>query len=197
MRSINLGRWSRRVERYFNMKGGGGLMDVEQAIRMVLSFSSGVEERYLEGWNRFAVAANQAAVAAQFSRVRVRNPTGSNVIVVVESLYLFLNNTADTPFVTWGPTTSDLATLVTLTASRMDPRGQPQPSTILSQAAQAAGGQPFLQTGTTPKEFILTPNMEIPILPGQALDVQSNTANVQLGVSTIWRERALETSELT
>lgn len=197
MRSINLGRWSRYIERYFNIKGGGGLMDVDPSVRAILPFFNGVEDRYLQGWNRFGVAANVAAVAANFSRVRIRNPVGSNVITVLESLYLFLNNTADTPFVTWGATITDLTNLVSLTFTRMDPRGQPQPTSIVSQVAQAAGGQALLQTGTTPHEFIAHPDQEIPVLPGQVVDVQSNTANVQLGVSLIWRERAMETSELT
>lgn len=199
MRSVNLGRWSRRVERYFNMKGGGGLMDVEQSLRMVLSFASGVEERYLEGWNRFAVVANQAAVAAQNSRCRIRNPVGSNMIAVIEQLSLFTSG-PDNPLVTWGPTTTDLTTLVTLSSTRMDPRGSPQPTSIVSINAQAAGGQAFMQqvsNSTFSSNYIQTVSQEIPVLPGQVVDVQATNVNVGLDVTFMWRERALEQSELT
>lgn len=181
------------------MKGGGGLMDVEQALRMVLSFATGVEERYLEGWNRFAIVVNQPAVAAQFSRTRIRNPVGSNMVAVLEQLS-YTSGSLDVPFVTYGATTTDLSSLVTVTFSRMDPRGSPQPTAILSQAAQASGGTPFLQRSilaNTNLDFINTVDQEIPILPGQVVDTQANAANVNSIVTYIWRERALEASELT
>lgn len=199
MRSVNLGRWSRRVERYFNIKGGGGLMDVEQALRMTLSFATGVEERYLEGWNRFAVVTTVAAVAANFSRVRIRNPVGSNVVVVLEQLAANVS-TQDTVLVTWGPTVTDLTTLTTLTSTRMDPRGNATPTAIVSGNAQAAGGQAFLQRvvpTTATVDFVQNSDQEIPILPGQVVDIQDLAANITLAVTLMWRERALEASELT
>lgn len=202
MRSVNLGRWSRYVERYFNIKGGGGLYDVEQTLRLGLLFQSGAEDRYLQGWNRFAVVASQTAVAAQFARTRIRNPVGSNVIAVLEQIcYFSTTATADTPFVTYGAATTDLTTLIGLTFTRMDPRGSPQPTSIVSTNQQAAGGQALLQRGITGAnvnvDYINSTDQQIPILPGQVVDVQANTANTASTVTFIWRERALEASELT
>lgn len=180
------------------MKGGGGLMDVDQSIQPILPFFNGVEDRYAQGWNRFAVVTNVAAVAAAFPRSRMRNTAGSNVVIVVEHLIYF--SAADQPIVTWGATTTDLTNLAVLSFTRMDPRGNPTPTAIVSFISQAAGGQPLLQKSIlagTSCDFILNPDQQIPILPGQAVDVQGNVANTQAIVSWMWRERAMEASELT
>lgn len=199
MPDIWLGRFSRWVEKTFNIKGGPALVDLNPSVVTMLPLDKGVDQRYLEGWNRFGVVALQGAVAANFSRVRIRNPVGSNVILVLEQLAV-ASSTADSPLVTWGATVTDLTTLITLTFTRMDPRGNPQPTAIVSTAAQAAGGQALLQrsVGTNiTVDFIQTADQEIPILPGQVLDVQSFSANLTLTVTLMWRERALESSELT
>lgn len=192
-------RLSQWIEKRFNAKGGNVITDIETVARAILQFPSGVEDRYLQSWNRYGVIANQAAVAAQNSRVRIRNPVASNVILVLEQLACFTSG-PDNPLVTWGPTTTDLATLVVMTSTRMDPRGNPQPTAIVSNNAQAAGGQAFLQrpSGTTfTTDFINGSDQQIPVLPGQVVDIQATNVNVGLDVSFIWRERALEPSELT
>lgn len=200
MPDIWLGRISRWIEKFFNVKGGPSLVDLQPSLQATIALDKGVDHRYLEGQNRFSVEANQAAVAAQNSRARIRNPGGSNMIIVLEQLCFFSGGAADSPIVTWGAVTTDLATLITLTFTRMDPRGQPQPTAIVSVNAQAAGGQAFMQrvsSTTTNIDFINNPNQEIPILPGQAVDVQCQTVNNALNVTFMWRERALESSELT
>lgn len=190
------------MQKLFYIQSGGpaSIYTVDPAIQTVLQADKGVDHRYLEGWNRFAVVAAQTAVAAQFSRVRIRNPVASNVIIVLEQLSVF-ESTADNPLVTWGATVTDLATLISLTFTRMDPRGNPQPSAIISVNAQAAGGQALLQrplsSGTVSQDFINNPNQEIPILPGQVVDIQAGIVNLALFATLMWRERVLEASELT
>lgn len=197
-------RVSQWLEKRFNAKGGQVITDLDPRLGVEMTFPSGVEDRYLQGWNRFAVATNVAALAANFGRARIRNPGGSNVIAVLEMLSILevgAGAVAETPIATWGAVTTDLTNLVGLTFTRMDPRGNPTPTVIVSFVAQAAGGQALLQKGITVAggtvEFIQNPNQEIPILPGQAVDLQSSTANTQAIMSFMWRERALELSELT
>lgn len=193
-------RVSQWLEKRFNAKGGGVITDLDPSLGAELSFPSGVEDRYLQGWNRFAFLAVQAAVAANFSRVRIRNPPGSNVIAVMEMITVLGTAASDQPILTYGATITDLTGVFSLTFTRQDPRGNPQPSMIISAAAQAAGGTPILQKGVlqnTNAEFILTNDQQIPLLPGQVIDLQSNIANTQLNVNFMWRERALELSELT
>lgn len=204
MRSINLGRWSRRVERYFNMKGGGGLMDVEQTVRVVLPIASGPEDRYLEGWNIFHGSTDVAAVAAQFSRTLLRNPAGSNVVAVVEQFSSVLP--FDYLIVTGQP---NLGTVQAAGAflRRLDARGGFTDATcVLSQDTNATsipGTAGVLikyfapAAPQAPIQGILTVNQEIPILPGDGLWFVSDTVNTRIAINLRWRERALEASELT
>lgn len=192
-------RLSQWIEKRFNAKGGNVITDIDPAGRLVIPWQVGVEERYLQGWNRFAVVTSQAAVAANFSRIRIRNPGGSNVIVVLEQIAANVG-TQDTVLVTWGPVAADLTTLTNVAASRMDPRGNPQPSAIVSAQAGASGGNPNLErnvVSSSTVDFINNPDQEIPILPGQTVDLQAVTANNAMTVTFMWRERALELSELT
>lgn len=200
MADVWLGRFSRWVEKVFNAKGGPVLVDVAPSVQPVLSLDKGVDQRYLEGWNRFSVVAATTAVAANFGRVRLRNPTGSNVIVVIEQITVTPIAGADNPIVTWGATTSDLIGPVTLSFTRIDPRGNPTPTLIITTNQQAAGGQPLMQRGTASgiaTDFINNVDQQLVNLPGQAIDIQIGTANLQANTSIMWRERALEQSELT
>lgn len=194
-------RVSQWLEKRFNAKGGNVITDLDPSLGVEMSFPSGVEDRYLQGWNRFAVfVAVAAGGAGNFSRVRIRNPVASNVILVIEQLTVSAITTADFPFVTWGATTTDLVALATLTFTRIDPRGNPQPTAIVSSASQAAGGVAFLQrniAANATADYINNVDQELPILPGQVIDVQAGTANQQTNVTFMWRERALELSELT
>lgn len=199
--SVYIYRLSQWIEKRFNAKGGNVITDIDQIARAIVPWQVGVEERYLQSWNRYAVVVNQAAVAANNSRARIRNPVGSNVIIVIEKIDYFNFTGADSALVTWGAVTTDLTSLVTVTFTRMDPRGNPQPTAIVSQAAQAAGGQAFLQGGASGTNvnfsFIQNPDQQITVLPGQAVDVQASTVNTSMVISFMWRERALELSELT
>lgn len=179
--------------------GPATIYTVDPAVQVTLAADKGVDSRYLEGWNRYAIAVVVNALAANFSRTRIRNPPGSGIIAVLEQISYSPGTGADTPIIAYGATVTDLATLSTLTFSRMDPRGNPQPTCIVSGNAQAAGGIPNLQrsvsSGAT-TDFITNPDQEIPLLSGQVIDVQSNVANTQSIVTFMWRERVLEQSEL-
>lgn len=198
--SVYIYRLSQWIEKKFNAKGGNVITDFEQAARAVLPLPIGVEERYLQGWNRFAIVVNIGPVAAQFSDTQIRNPANSNVIVVVEQITCN-SSVGDNPFVAWGSSVTDFTTVVSLAFTRMDPRGNPQPTAIVSkQTSVGIVGVPQLQRNvqsTGSVDFINNVDQQIPVLPGQALDVNAQTANTNLIVSYMWRERALELSELT
>lgn len=199
MADVWLGRFNRALEKLFNVKGGPTVVDVNHQVQAMIGLDRGVDQRYLEGWNRFASVAAVAALAANFARARIRNPPGSNVILVLEQLNV-METAPDTPLVTWGATITDLANLVSITFSRMDPRGNPQPTAIVSQNSQAAGGLVFMQRAvgsTLNADFINYSDQQIPVLPGQVVDVGAQVANQAMQVGFMWRERALESSELT
>lgn len=198
MADVWLNLTNRFVEKLFNVKGGPTVVDINPSVQVTLQLDADNEIRYLEGWNRYGVNVAVGAVAAQFGTVQIRNPAGSNVIAVVESLR-FNPAAADSPTLTWGATVTDLATLASLTFTRIDPRGNPQPTCIISSTTTTANLAVFAQfnTSTISVEFIPTPHCEYTVLPGQILKVFGGVANQIINVSWLWRERVMETSELT
>lgn len=199
MASVWLGRYSDWLTRLLNSKGGPLLVDVDPSLRAVAAVQEGNEDRYLQGWNRFGFALGVSAVAANFPTFQIRNPAGSNIVAVVESL-TFFQSAADEPSLTWGATVTDLTSVASLTFTRIDPRGQPQPTCIISSVAGPANLAIFRQIAQQAggfAEFIPTVNSEFTVLPGQILKAFGNLANIAATFSILWRERALQQSELT
>jgi hypothetical protein len=89
-----------------------------------------------------------------------------------------------------------------LAQARIDPRGNPTPSLILSNqnaGAFATTSQLFNYTSTINKtdDLILLEDHQFPILPGDALTIVNQGLNSPLQVNLMWRERFLEDSERT
>lgn len=199
MADVYISRFNRWFERLFNVKGGPTVLDVDSNVHMSFDYPIGNEDRFLQGWNRYGFAVTVGAVASNFGTVQLRNPASSNIVSVVESLTV--NTPAanqDFPTLTWGATVTDLATVAALTFTRIDSRGNPQPTAIISSTTTTANLAIFAQlsipAGST-GNFVPSINCEYTVLPGQILKVFSGVANQAFNMSILWRERALETSE--
>jgi len=202
---ILTGRYARMLQKLFGMKGSVPTKQLAGEITTTINLFSGVELRYLEQWDRFGLALQVIGVAANVSGVRFRNPVGSNVIAVFESL-LVANDSASSGdyFISLGAIAADLASISSLVGSRLDPRGRNAPTLIVtSQATTPSIGfltagiaRPALLSAST-IPIILTENQEITVLPGDALQVLSFNLNSSMDVSAVWRERLLEESERT
>lgn len=200
-------RFSRLVQRLFSMKGMQAVKQVSGEISTTLNLFSGVENRYLEGWNRFATAPNAAAAAANTGGIRVRNPVGSNVVIVLERIEVSENANDNIAF-RWGQATSDLATVLVLTGTRLDGRTATTigPTAIVS-TQNTAPTVPTLTNqftiagpallANTAYQYIWNENQEIAILPGDAFQIEAGTVNQLIKSSLLWRERLLEESERT
>lgn len=201
MADIWLGRFERWLEKFYNAKGGGVVMDHSPSITAMIPILIGNEDRYLQGWNRYWQDANVAANAANSSATRLRNPAGSNVIVVVEKLHLqTLVTTFSNFLIQQGSATTDLTTAST--GFRMDTRGNPNSSAILSiqnttPANLATTVFDKAVNSGLGQDCIVTENQEFTILPGDAIQVVDQTVNEQIVITWMWRERPLESSELT
>lgn len=203
-------RYARMIQKLFSMKGPVPVKQLAGEIMPVLDIFNGVENRYLEGWNRymqwFQVPAQGAGNAGV---VRLRNPSGSGVTIVVESvLVVNIAAASDTPTIQHGPTAADFASIVTGIVNRLDARIIGNASVIASQGtlgANTIGGNkrmiglpPQNNTSVFSGEMIATDDQEITVLPGDAMQVVSALANVVAPTaSIIWRERSLEDSEKT
>ena len=203
---ILVGRFNRGLQKLLQVKGQAPAPQLAAEITPSIQLEdfTAAEHRFVHGISRYGHRNQASAVAAQLTSWRLRNPVGSNVIVVLEKLMLF-PGAGDQPRVSVGSATVDLANLDGVTNSNLDARDRPQATLIVSNVTAAAPAgltnahvilsTPQLTTVATVYDLIVTPNQEIPILPGGAIQLDNQIANLIFGVSFIWRERYLEESE--
>ena len=200
---ILAGRYNRFLQKLFQLKGGPPSAQLASEVMPTFPFFNGRENRWLEGWNTFALARAQVAVGGITPVVRLRNPPTSNIVAIFERLLVFNFNTTSAPILRSGPTTTDLPTVFVLGNKRLDPRGAIDSQLITSENSGAGGVllQARLQGNTgalTFFDFIISSIGEIPLLPGDAIEIDQNGVGAGAGttMSFLWRERALEDSEL-
>jgi hypothetical protein len=200
------GRFNRGIQKLFSMKGGPPAPQLASEITVNHQLYSGVENRYLEGWNRFGVGAQVAAGGAgNRAAVRIRNPFQSGILVVIEKIS-FSSSLQDFPLVTLGAAT-DLGGVVTVN-SGFDNRGAPTPVAIVSASGAAVflgfqiwqGAMPVNSTldviQLDDQELALLPQTTVALGNG-AITAYSGVLNQALNVAIWWRERVLEDSERT
>src|SRR5258708_10109219 len=107
---ILVGRVNRGLQKLFGIKGGPPVPTLASEVMPVHPLFSGRENRYLEGWNTFALTRGQVAVAGITPVVRLRNPVGSNIIAIFERLLVLNFNTTSAPILRSGTTNTDLPT---------------------------------------------------------------------------------------
>lgn len=203
---ILAGRLNRALQKFTGIKASAPTPQLATEIIPVLSMFWGAENRYLESWNRFATFQTAAAVAAQFSFLKFRNPVGSGIIAVFEKMFCFNANAAAVEMALSGPAlatsgAADGSALAAGSILRLDPRGNPSTNLILTNGANGTGSNMFsiwaatLAANTGFGEVIVTDIQEITLLPGDAMFIASLAANTILSAGATWRERALEDSE--
>ena len=202
---ILVGRFNRALQKLTQLKGDAPAPQMASEIQPSWPLPLGNEFRYLEGWSLWSMSGRVTGGAAQFSAFRLRNPTGSNVIGVIQSVIVSAGQAAgDTFTFALGPIAGDLTTV--LTPQRLDARLKTSGTgsvLIPSQTTNSGGaGSPQIGIlGMNPAnnsyETITDPVSEIPLLPGDTFQIDDATANQQLTFWVRWRERFLEESERT
>jgi len=197
---ILTGRHNRFLTKLFSMKGPAPAPQLASDIQVSQPIFHGVENRCLESWDRFGVGILIAPTIGQTNTVQFRNPAQSNAIIVMEKLLVF-SVVAQELDISVGQSTVDLAS--TASTAKLDSRtARFQSLLIASFAITSVGGlvgiivRASMLAGVQ-YDVIIDADQEIPILPNQGLRVNETAANSQLIVSAIWRERALEESEVT
>jgi hypothetical protein len=198
---ILAGRYNRYLQKLFQLKGGPPAAQLASEVMPVYPFFAGRENRFLEGWSTFGHQRFVIAVAALTGAMRIRNPVGSNLIAIFEKI-TFGSAGNDQPLLCLQATTGDLISPFSVIPTRWDAR-QGQNSSQMVMSDTAGGSIVPLQskmqiwmTANTTYDFIGTDIQELPLLPGDAIQIQSNIPNQAFGVSWLWRERQLEDSEL-
>jgi len=202
---IGIGRWNRFIQKITDIKGGPPARQLSSEIVFQHPIFHGTENRYLESWGRFAIAANAGAGGVgNRSGAMIRNASGSNVIAVLERITPTSTGVSDAPNLTYvlasGSTLANPGTVVTVN-SALDNRGPvatPTSNVIVSTNAGSILGV-TIALGVFPAfgsfDFITTDMNEMPLAPGSAYVVYANTLNLGVIVNFQWRERFLEPSE--
>lgn len=198
---IQAGRVSRWLQKFSGVKGTARMV-IGGELTPQITLGSGAENRYLEGWNRFAVGANETAGGVSAGGLRLRNPANSKMVAVFEKLDLESSIAADTVSYQIAAQTADLGVLGSFTNARLDPRGAQTPVLVPSSATSgvsipgAATGQIVIAAANTPYAFIATDFQELTLFPGDSLTMTATSITAKLSACLLWRERSLEDSEL-
>jgi hypothetical protein len=206
---ILTGRFSRALQKITGIKGAAPTPQLGTEIMPTFQLFWGVENRVLEGWQRYATFATITATAAQVGGWRLVNPAGSNVIGVVEKVQVVNTNASPQIFQLQQNYIAGIANLIgTITCSGLDNRFNPTTvnNNLISSFANtgvAAQGTAVNVAGILAGQtfdFILFEDQEITLSSagGSAGSLQVLIVpgtNLGFQVCAIWRERFLEDSE--
>jgi hypothetical protein len=203
---ILTGRYNRALQKLFAIKGSAPVRQLAGEVVPSIVIFNGVENRYLENWDRFGLYLTITAGAATNSLLRIRNPITSNVIAIIEKMAIANNTAAPQQYnIRHGNADASNAAVVNTPAAtqRWDSRGRAGTALIVSTNAGSVASPP--SPGVSKDitvlpinqawQFINDENQEMILLPGDALDVFMGNPAVILDVAWTWRERALEESE--
>jgi len=151
----------------------------------------------IEGWLPAEGFESQVAAAAMRSQVHLNNLPTSGKMCVVEEIWVS-TNVASVMSTGFSAITAIIGTTTNLRAFR-DRRIQAlRPTLVVSEnlAAGFVGSTIFRVLPNT--VMVITPPKGVAVLPpGFAMTVSNGTVNVALDCTYFWRERPVETSELT
>lgn len=195
-------RFPKLAQKLFSMKGEQAVKQLTGELTVVQNLPFGVEHRWLMSENRFAAISSITGAAGQFAAIRLRNPSNSNVVAVIEKIALQVSATQNVAV--------DLSSVnalgdfgSVLATQRLDGRigtgAQSSLNNTFTTTKTIALGATILllslQASTNPLDLILTDDQELTVLPGDALGIGNTSAATSMNLAVWWRERPLEESE--
>src|SRR6267143_3493514 len=195
LNEILVGRFNRGLQKIFGIKGPPPVATLAPEIMPIFAFPSGVEDRYIQVWDRYGASVSVANQAAATNGARFRNPANSNVIAVVEKL-LIATSIAETFNAGFSvPGNADLA-ISGPAGTSVDGRQQKTAACLISSSITTPGVTNVMDRVSLPAgqsfDLIVFEDQEITVTPGTAWDVVTNVVNSTITVSWTWRERFLE-----
>ncbi len=201
------GRYNRALQKLFAIKGKPPVRQIGGEIMPTFSIFQGVENRFLETWNRFGANFSLASVVANVTAFRFRNPS-TNIVAVIEKLSMFDTTVAQQINIAIGSTTIDLLSgqSAGISLDRRQGNAATFNATMILSGATNAPALPgtmilfshFLLEVNKERDYIIFEDQELPLLPGDALDFreQSVPGGEAIHINLVWRERAMTESEL-
>lgn len=199
---ILVGRFNRGLQKLFGVKSSAPVRQVAGEITPVHPLVNGAENRYLEGYFRFASSMNSGLPAAgNRAAVRIRNPAGSNVIATIEKLTLSELTATEIQFIF----VDSIATAMPTENQTFSPRNLDTRQQQTGSMCILTGSVNFGVLGTSALSALVnlnanydvmqTDNQEITLSPNEQLTVAANALVQNILISIMWRERFLEESE--
>lgn len=200
---IQVGRFNRFVQKFLGIKGTPPMPSVSSDLQLTYEFESAVDTAYLEGWDTFLMYNSIAPAAGQLTNAGLRNPAGSNCVAVIEVVG-WINSAAADSVVLNLYRGATLDNVVVRQGLSLDARSRPRSTCIPSDnGAGNAGGiggtvHPYTaRTLVAASGFsnLLQWGEQIPLLPGDAIQLASGLVTVSNSYQIRWRERFLEQDE--
>lgn len=199
---IQVGRFNRFAQKLLSMKGPPSLPTLASDLQFVHPVDSGIENRYLQGWDLYCQILGPFTGTGQ-SLAELRNPSTSNAVGVLTRLAFSESVAESCAFVLTRNATADQTTVISTIPRQLDKRGRGGPSLIASDNSGAAltgqGGFSinywvFTNAGVNVLTEVLRQGEEVLVLPGDAVSINTTSA-ASLTALFVWRERFLEDSE--
>jgi len=199
-------RFNRALQKFFSMKRGPPAPQLASEITPNIQFGQmGPDFRYIEGWNKFGACVSVGGAAGNQTGIRFRNPAASNVVAVIEKLFLSYAQPNQVNG-TQGTSNVDLASVASMSGLSFDQRANPgsamsfsfqntAPTVPLLTSSALLLQRPTLGAGQEQVDLIMTDDQELLLLPGAAHQYVIVAVNSVLFLTMWWRERFLEDSE--
>ena len=205
---ILVGRFNRALQKALGMKGAASMNELSTTLQANFSFFWGTEMRYLEDWDQFQFGVTVPAQgAAQPSSLRIRNPSTSGVVAVVEKITIAnLAAAANSYSLQSQLIGTDLVNDITPNIARLDPRfAAGQANLFPACALKISFGTGVLTVPSvigvytlligTMFDLINDEPCHLVLLPGVAFHLQGGTLNQEMSSTWKLRYRPLEDSE--
>ncbi len=194
---LQVGRYNRMAQKLMSIKGPAALESLMPELGLTLSIFSGAENRYLESWDRFGLAASIGAQGVgNNSILQIVNPVGSNVVAIVEAADAMQPGAANIDVQMTLNSAAQSALGIAETPKPLDTRGRTSSTTVWS-GGNAVAITAIRELIGTNMQFIQYEDQQIALLPGSTFRLQTVSTNVAAIFSVILRERFLEESERT
>jgi hypothetical protein len=197
---ILVGRYARRLQRLFSMKGDAPVTDVAaEIVAVVDAQGSRLDDYYLADERLCSGLASIPANVGFRSELEVLNPAGSGILVVVERAYVTAGPTTVAVRLSTSPPFDIVAQLSTTKFWR-DTRigagsvgaGAPAAQVLSDNTRVVVAAGVVLFVNTTNQG-----NFDLPyvLAPGSGLTIEPNADNLAMTATFHWRERPFEPSE--
>jgi len=203
---ILVGRFNRSLQKTFGIKGSPPVRQLGGEIMPVHMLQSGIESRYLEGWNIYSVSpAPIIGAAGNSPTFRLTNDIGTGVVGVVEKILISASvaTIAEIQFANLQPLVAGHVPNLTgvTNVGALDGRSGTANSVMtesVSVNTNTAGvtiGRVQLQANIPFDLIIGDLTEEMPMVPQSLLNIFLEASASTLLIWVRWRERYLEESE--